>query len=67
MLFNFRSDEYEAAQLALLKSFENSFERYKIPCFMAFGEKTGDAPLDYRYVLLFDVFRFLCKRRQSEY
>ena len=50
-LLHFRSDEYEAAQLSLLKSFDDSFQRYRIPCYMAFGEKRNDSPLEFRYLL----------------
>ncbi|XP_065062279.1 cilia- and flagella-associated protein 74-like [Rhopilema esculentum] len=32
------SDDYESGQLSLLKSYKDTFESYKIPCFIKYGE-----------------------------
>lgn len=47
MSYIFRSDEYSAAQLSLLKNFENQFNSYSIPCFVASGESSGPGTLEY--------------------
>ena len=42
-----RSDEYCAAQLSLLKRFENQLSTYVIPCFVASGESSEPGTLSY--------------------
>ena len=44
-----RSDAYESGQMSLLKTYEDNFAAFKIPCFMAYGECGDPGKLDYRY------------------
>ena len=37
LFFPFRCNEYESAHLALLRTYQNAFSRYVIPCFVALG------------------------------
>ena len=45
--FPYRSDEYCAAQLSLLKCFEDQLSTYDIPCFVASGESSEPGTLPY--------------------
>ena len=43
-----RSNEYESAHLALLRTYHNTFSRYVIPCFLAPGRCTEPNTLSCR-------------------
>ena len=45
------SDAYESGQMSLLKTYEDNFAAFKIPCFMAYGECGDPGKLEYRYSL----------------
>eukprot|EP00794_Sanderia_malayensis_P015259 gene15259-16834_t len=48
------SDVYESAQLSLLRSFDNCFNAYKIPCYVAYGECGEPAKLEYsKYYMIY--------------
>lgn len=58
-LISFRSNEYESAHLALLRTYQNSFSRYVIPCFVAPGKCTEPNTLSCRWEWRSEHFRFI--------
>lgn len=48
IFLSLRSNEYESAHLALLRTYQNAFSRYVIPCFVAPGRCTEPESLSCR-------------------